>query len=433
MGHIFRRKDRGLTWYADYVDRSGERCKPSLRTTDKKVAAAKLRGLELSTTDSAPHQTEALDVALNYFVTVHHAASPTGTVSCYTQKACHLERLLGGTPLDLLTGEAIERYIAARLAEGAHTHSVHKELVVLRGTLKSARKRDRFHGAMDIVPPFRSRYEPRRVFLTPDQFFLMTEQLVVVRPNSKPAALARREARKNNRMMWCLLIALASPRFGEVEAMRWEDHVDFARSILQIPKGKTIWRAVAMHPILRAWLWAMRQDAGPVVEPWHMVRRDMRAACLRAGVPQVTPNDLRRTFASWLKQAGVDSMIVARLLGHKTTRMVDWVYGVLDEATLAGAMTRLPGGGFVAVPTAPAPSKSGDAGGTKRGKKRVTAGTGGKRPSGRPIATSVEESALSSVSEVPRAGVEPAARGFSGLALSAPKRCDVQPLLRLVK
>ncbi|MEO6951380.1 MAG: hypothetical protein ABI321_06170 [Polyangia bacterium] len=32
------------------------------------------------------------------------------------------------------------------------------------------------------------------------------------------------------------------------------------------------------------------------------------------------------------------------LLGHKSTRMVDLVYGVLDEETLRRAVERLPGG-----------------------------------------------------------------------------------------
>ena len=47
---------------------------------------------------------------------------------------------------------------------------------------------------------------------------------------------------------------------------------------------------------------------------------------------------LRRTFASKLKQRGVDSMVVARLLGHTTSRLVDTVYGHLDLGTLRGAM-----------------------------------------------------------------------------------------------
>jgi hypothetical protein len=31
------------------------------------------------------------------------------------------------------------------------------------------------------------------------------------------------------------------------------------------------------------------------------------------GVPRVTPNDLRRTFATWFKQKDVDSVVVASM------------------------------------------------------------------------------------------------------------------------
>ena len=63
---------------------------------------------------------------------------------------------------------------------------------------------------------------------------------------------------------------------------------------------------------------------------WPNVRRDLAVACRHAGIPRVSPNDLRRTFASWLKQRGVDSMVVARLLGHSSTAMVERVYGRLN-------------------------------------------------------------------------------------------------------
>jgi len=56
----------------------------------------------------------------------------------------------------------------------------------------------------------------------------------------------------------------------------------------------------------------------------------------------VTPNDLRRTFASWLKQAGNDSMVVAKLLGHSTTRMVELLYGHLSTNEYKTAITDLP-------------------------------------------------------------------------------------------
>ena len=87
----------------------------------------------------------------------------------------------------------------------------------------------------------------------------------------------------------------------------------------------------------------MRKSSGPIAGAWPNCRRDLHAACDRAKIPHCSPNDLRRTFASWLKQRGVDSGVVARLLGHTSTKMVDFVYGKLDLETLARAVALLGG------------------------------------------------------------------------------------------
>jgi integrase len=129
-----------------------------------------------------------------------------------------------------------------------------------------------------------------------------------------------------------MLIALASPRRGELEKLQWE-HVDLVRGTIKVPKGKTKSRVVPIHPYLRPWLEALHQGTGPVIEPWGNDKRELARACARAGVPRVTPNDLRRTFATWLKQSDVDSAVVAAMMGHSSTAMVDRVYGKLDEAS----------------------------------------------------------------------------------------------------
>jgi integrase len=100
-----------------------------------------------------------------------------------------------------------------------------------------------------------------------------------------------------NRTLYVMLIALASPRRGEFEKLAWSD-VDLARGTIRIPKGKTKSRVVPIHPYLRPWLEALRQDDGPVIEPWGNDKRELARACGRAGVPRVTPNDLRGTFAT---------------------------------------------------------------------------------------------------------------------------------------
>ena len=151
---------RGGIYYGNYVDlRTGRRCQKSLRTADVKVAKLRLRDLELATTDSGSHASETLDAALSYFVDIVHATSPEGTVTCYRQKARHLSDEMGSMMVDQLKAEHVERYIAKRCgngpeSDGAHRHSVHKELIVLRGALKSARARGTFHS---VVATFRAR------------------------------------------------------------------------------------------------------------------------------------------------------------------------------------------------------------------------------------------------------------------------------------
>lgn len=415
MGQLYK---RGGTYYADYFDRDGRRQRRSTKTGDPQVARARLRELELATTDRAAHQTEALDVALKYFVDVVHAGSPAGTIRCYQQKARHVSRLLGGTLLDKLTREAIERYIAARIEEESDPHSIHKELVVLRGALKSAKERDRFHGEIVIVPKFSAEYTPRTAYLTSDQFVLLVDNLITPAPaHAKPKTIEKRERLKQSRALYCLLIALASPRKGELEALDWT-MVDRGRGVIRIPKGKTIGRPIAIHPVLEPWLEAMDRGSGPVVVPWSNMVRDLELACKRAGIPKVTANDLRRTFASWLVQAGTSLLVVSRLLGHKSTRMVDMVYGQLDEATLANAINRLPGGCDAGVShVVPNPG---------------TPGAGGTSHQPMAIVNSIDTTQTSTGNFVPRDGVEPPTRGFSVLRDMAPKVATPRRKLSLV-
>lgn len=414
MGKLYKRGD---TYYADYFDREGRRRRESTRTGDPAVARARLRELELATTHRAAHQTETLDASLKYFVDVACAGRSDGTVNCYRQKARHLSRLIGGELVDRISREMIERFIATRLEEGAHRHSVHKELVVLRGALKSSKARDRFHAGLDVVPEFDSGYTPRTTYQTKEQFLALADHLVPpAREGATRRELELREQRIANRTLYCLLVAFASPRAGEIEKIH-AHHLDLARGLIRIPRGKTISRVVAIHPVLQPWL-AQDFPPGPIVEPWSNVRRDLARACERAGVPKVTPNDLRRTFASWLVQEGVSLYIVSKLLGHSSTRMVERVYGQLDDATLAMAISRLP---------------SCDAGVSPALPSAGTSGTHGTPSSSMAIVNSVEESFSSAVYEVPRVGIEPTTRGFSGLRDRAPKKKDSRALLRLVK
>lgn len=396
MGKLHKRGD---VWYADFVDRDGKRQQKSTRTGDKEVARARLRDLELGTTGAASDKTEDVAKAVDYFVTVACAAKPAGTVRCYRQKGGHIIRVLGQVQLSKLGREAVERYIAERLKEGAHTHSVHKELVVIRGMLASAKARG-LATVPEAVPRFSAGYVPRTTHLTPAQFELLANNLL--RPLGPDATNESRDLwfdRRSNRTLYCLLIALASPRRGELEAMTWDRHIDFANNRIRIPKGKTYGRIVKMHPQLREWLLICRKVRGPVVTPWLKVSRDLPRISGRLGIPKVTPNDLRRTFASWLIQGGESAMVVSRLLGHKSTRMVDLVYGQLNEEALSAAVDKLPTWSHAGV--------------TDTWANMATPGAAGTTIAQAAIVNSVESSRTSTEKRVPKDGVEPPTRGFS--------------------
>ncbi len=104
--------------------------------------------------------------------------------------------------------------------------------------------------------------------------------------------------------------------------------VDLGRGWLHIPGTKTA-RSDRWVPIpaplndLLAGVPEEERD-GAVVERWANARRDLGLACDRVGIDRVSPTDVRRTYASWLKQAGTDSAVVAKLLGHSSTRWLTW-------------------------------------------------------------------------------------------------------------
>jgi integrase len=64
---------------------------------------------------------------------------------------------------------------------------------------------------------------------------------------------------------------------------------------------------------------------GTVLEPTN-VRRELSRICGAAGVPRITPNELRHTCATLLNDDGVPLELIADMLGHTTTTMLQRHY-----------------------------------------------------------------------------------------------------------
>lgn len=339
MGTIYQRRAGG-TYYGYWTDSKGRHHRKTLATKDPKVARERLRQYELVSTDPAAHSRHSLGAAIGHLLDVVSHGNASATWKSYRQKGENVLDGIGDIPIADLTRDIVLAYVRARKLAGVADGTIHKELVVLRRALSEARQRGLWRGEpRDVVPAIKVVYHPRERWLTPAQVDLLLPEIPV------------------HRRLWVALAALAGGSLSEVEGVLVE-HVDLKAKRIRLPgkKRSTRWRLVPIHPSLMPMLRVAIKGRAPnehLVKRWPNVRRDLHAAVERVNLsiparskvgklPKVSPNDLRRTFASWLKQRKVDSLTVAHLMGHSSTRMVELVYGRLSDETYQDAVAAMP-------------------------------------------------------------------------------------------
>jgi integrase len=366
---------RGKTWWAWGYDRNNERWRRSTNQTDERVAATVAAKIEqeLALDANRPKdQTFTLKQALQ--LTIDHAEDigrAEGTIEFLTSKARHLRRVMGSSKLCARLSLAnTNAHVKARIAEGAHRHTVQKEIRVLLQALRYARKLGKYEGVdPSLLRPegLENAYVPRERWLTPDQYQQLLWEL-------HPGNDGRRHV---DRRGYIVVACGTGLRLGELERIE-AHHCNFASKLLQVPGTKTrkSRRVIPMTPAVEEELAARceQRPVGPLFPTWHTVQRDLDAACLRIerklnpgwevpdeapvnkrGVPHkkgrlrppvrfdtVSPNDLRRTFASWLAQAGVPLFHAAELMGHEDTAMLQRVYAQLAPENARNAVAMLP-------------------------------------------------------------------------------------------
>lgn len=149
-------------------------------------------------------------------------------------------------------------------------------------------------------------------------------------------------------------------RIGELLALRLDD-VDWSRGTIRVDEGLTdvagvlefedpkthrSFRTVPMADLaldkLRCHVeatigWAdpgallFTSPQGTVMRPTNWRRREFGAAVRAARLAPLTPHDLRHTAASLFISAGANPWMLAEVLGHSDTRMIDRIYGHLFE------------------------------------------------------------------------------------------------------
>lgn len=305
---------RGTTWWAQYHGR-----RQSLGVTDREAAELAFRELQRRAADPGyrpPDQT-SLSAAIAEFVTLQRerGRAPASVRRTLASRE-HLVRILGDVPLATLDAADVDRYVTRRRAETATPLTVARELQAFSGAYKIALRRGRVTKPLEaIMPALDLEYKPLDRALT----FTQIETL--------------RSALSPERAAVVGFIAATAADWRSVELAQRADVDLKARTVLvRGTKNARRWRTVPVLPEFRAWVEAAA--ARLPFATWGNAVRDIRAACRRAKIPEVTPRDLRRSFAKILRALGVDPHLIADMMGHKDSRMVVQIYGRLAPAEL---------------------------------------------------------------------------------------------------
>ena len=342
---------RGRVWHCTFYDERGARVRRTTNCEDRKAAEARAREWErrAADPDHAAASGETLSAAIAVFFRylseeVKAGRRSPATRSSYETKAGHLIRIFEYDeharyhPRSLagFNVEDVRRYIAQRRGEDVSDGTIAKELVPLRLALRLSREAGRWRGDPSAVIPvgFAPKYCPRQRSLAREEL----DALMAALPAAQGAMVA-------------FMVATGAEWAAVRRARRSDAHRDSTAVLLRGTKRASRHREVPIasdfqRKLLRFAVTHANGERDAMFRPWSNVGRDLAAACGRAGIARCSPNDLRRTFASWMVQAEVAPLTVAYMMGHRDASMVERVYGRLRPVDIAAQVQAAFSAGF---------------------------------------------------------------------------------------
>lgn len=362
---IFKRGGKGA-WIVPFFDWHARKWRyRSSRSTSREVAIKLQEKWSQEGTDPVDHaKNEAtLAAALDLTVKLTHekalSTPPTrsmATVDYYEDKKESIldafSRMRGQDLRlrDCATAKSLDEYVTTRRLDGAHEHTIKKELDVIRYALDLAKRRHLWDGDEGVVvPKIEGAYTPKERVLSVGEW----EEVRATLTQAQNAILA--------------FIIATSADWGDLWRALRSDIRDDGLVLVRGTKNAKRWREV---PIVEAWqrdlIEYVKANAdgreGRLFEPAlglrATIRRRALGAVLRArldscaaanggkcphqaghhAMPSFSPKDLRRTCCTWLLADGQPREYVQEVLGHASSRMIDRIYNRMNPTQLKAVM-----------------------------------------------------------------------------------------------
>lgn len=345
---------RGKTWYLDaWIN--GVRHQKRLGKNISRTVAAELAQVQRSAILRGEFgigkKRKDLDfaVARKKFEDWATASKKPGTAHSYKECLRRLEESFGGKRLGSITPIHVERHKQKRIHSGARVRS-NRELAVLKALFNRCKEWKLFEGdnPADSVKPLKEPQQRLRYLEAEEE-----DRLLAVAPEPL-------------RTIIIVGIHCGLRLRSEALTLQWQ-HIDMSRRQLTVEaayakNGKT--RSVPLNSTVRAALEGLkarqiadhkvRHEARQMVD-YVFVKRDggrytslrngLDAACLKAGLKDVTPHTLRHTFATRLIENGVDLRTVQELGGWSQIKMLER-YGHVSQGrkidAVEGLATKFP-------------------------------------------------------------------------------------------
>jgi integrase len=309
---------RGQTWWYQFEDtRKSTGCRDKAAA---EIVFAKAQRRSVDPTYAAADDAKISDWVTN-MLAAKKSGKSAGTLNMYTCKAGHVLRVFGEhAHLKMITPPSVDQYVRTRQAEGATNNTIGKELTTILQICKAAKRAGEYLGDLSVLrpPDFSTQYEPReRTLSAVDE-----AKLRLAASPDQWAAIA--------------LILGSAARLSEAFKITKAD-INWSRRELRIHGTKTK-SSDALIPIVdKCGMASYLKQAEPYLPiKWTYMSLRLPDLCKRAKIDELTPNDLRRTVATRLIEAGVDPYTVAKITRHTTLAMLKKVY---DRASTAA--TRL--------------------------------------------------------------------------------------------
>ncbi len=332
---LYERGESRFIW-AKLRNEHGQIRPVSTRCTDEEAATLFADEWERKAADPAYRlaaEATLADAVGEFFDELRRKKVSASTMEIAECKLGHFIRLWGGDwPLLRITNTIVLQYIDTREAEGVVPYTVKKELGHLERTLAWARFRGTFpRDLATVIPPnYSGQHKPKDRSPSREEVV----RLIANMPAHRAAHVA--------------FIVATGARWSEsVHALRTD--VDFKALFITLRGSKTALARGTVPITGVTWdfiVFALENATGDkaLFAKWFKGSqwRDIQAACVRAGIAPLSPNDLRRAYGGWHRAAilagggGKESAAeqTSILLRHATDKLAQTTYARITGAEL---------------------------------------------------------------------------------------------------